>query len=70
MRTVCFMTTTQGINCKDCDAVHSGNRLIADGWRYLRLVEEDDIANGWRCPGCHALWKVLDERYESNASLH
>jgi hypothetical protein len=32
------------------------------GWEYVRVVEEDDLANGWRCPKCVAAWEAFTER--------
>jgi hypothetical protein len=55
------------MKCADCDSVLEEGQanLITLGWRYIRLVEDEDdhegSGNGWRCPSCTAKWDALFE---------
>jgi hypothetical protein len=56
------------LKCRDCDATTIAQRPGAAGWEYVRIVENPDSANGWRCPKCAAGWNVIVE--ESPGVLH
>jgi hypothetical protein len=53
------------VECKDCEAVidvgdENGPALIRAGWHFIKLTDdENDEANGWRCPECVAGWDTI-----------
>jgi hypothetical protein len=49
--------------CKDCDQTiecSDGPGLLRAKWNYIDLTgDENDPANGWRCPKCVEGWQII-----------
>ncbi len=53
------------VECKDCDAASKDGTalsLIKARWECILITEDKtDPVNGWRCPNCSELWRIVVE---------
>jgi hypothetical protein len=61
-----FRLKRRGVRCKDCDAVTISPKPIGDGWRWINLVDGEDVCNGWRCAHCVEGWETIEAAWIAN----